>query len=312
MSKNFWTNKHVLITGARGFIGLHLSRYLTSLGAVVVGVSRHGDKKINTLSCDATNRHDLNKIFAKIPFFACYHLASNALVEQGKMSPYETTKNNILSALNILELCRHYKTRRLIIASTVHVYGNSSTPYLEEYPPRPSRPYETSKTCVDIMAQSYADTYNLPVLIPRFVNIYGPGDLHFDRIIPKTIKEIYTKKILTRWGGTAVREYLYIDDAIRAYDSLAKIEDHQIEKNRIFNFGTGKAISVSELIDTIMTITRSNLKIKQIPDAREHEVDEQRVDWTKAKRILKWWPHVALVNGLKLTIDWYKDYFRIK
>lgn len=311
MQKKFWSHKKVLITGANGFVGRQLVRYLTSLGADVTQIVRNIGDNPKAIACDIANRSSLESIFSQNSFFACFHLAADALVEQGESLPYETLKNNIFGALNILELGRIYKTKRLIIASTVHVYGDSQNPYEEGDPPRPSRPYETSKTCVDVIAQSYADTFDLPVLIPRFANIYGPGDLHFSRIIPKTIKNILHNVPPTMWGGNAVREYLYIDDVLRAYEMLAVIKDSQIEKNRIFNFGTGITISASSLIRTIMKLSCSDLKIKKIPAARENEISVQRVNWNKAKRILGWRPIFDLPHGLERTIDWYKDYFRI-
>lgn len=298
MPKNFWDNKPVLITGASGFIGKHLAKHLSTIGANVIGLSRR--------DCDVTDRPSLEHVFKQNRFSVCFHLAADALVEEGETKPYETLKNNILSALNVLELGRLYGTKRLIIASTVHVYGNNKTSHSEYDPPKPSRPYETSKTCVDVIAQSYADTFNLPVLIPRFVNIYGPGDVHFNRIIPKTIRSVMANKSPTMWGGAAIREYLYIDDAVGAYQRLAEIDDSQIERNRIFNFCATKKISVTELMSLIVKLSGKKLIIKKIPDEREHEIIEQDIRWDKAKRILAWQPKISLEEGLKRTIDWYR------
>lgn len=299
MGKRFWLHKSVLITGASGFIGQHLTKYLSSRGAKVYGITRQ--------DCDITDRVSLDSIYKRTRPSVCFHLAADSLVEEGETKPYKTLKNNILSALNILELGRLYGTKRLIIASTVHVYGNNKSSHSEYDPPKPSRPYETSKTCVDVISQSYADTFDLPVLIPRFVNIYGPGDLHFSRIIPKTIRSVLANKSPTMWGGAAIREYLYIDDAISAYQRLAEIDDSQIERNRIFNFGTTKKISVKDLMSLIVKLSGKKLEIKRIPDDREHEIVEQDIRWDKAKRILRWQPKVSLEEGLKQTVDWYRQ-----
>lgn len=311
MSKNFWANKRVFITGASGFIGRHLSLYLLHQGAKVFGLCRHASDLRDIKIVDVTQRRDLESVFLRFPPSVCFHLAGETLVEQGQKSPYETFYNNIVGTLNILELCRAHRVARLVIASTVHVYGDSHLPYTESLPPRPSRPYETSKTCTDLIAQSYADTFHLPVVIPRFVNIYGPGDLNFTRVIPKTIKSVLEGKSPTMWGGGAKREYLYIDDAIAAYDLLAQITDAQIEQNRIYNFGTGKLISVAALMRQIISLSGETVSIKRVVSGRPDELPRQLLSWNKAKQVLAWQPRVPLSEGLKLTLAWYRNYFKM-
>ncbi len=303
-----WKNKRVLITGSGGFIGSHLLIYLKKKGARVLGISRHPKNKKLEKKVDVSNFRALEKVFSAFRPHVCFHLASEALVESGQEFPFETFDNNISNTLNILELCRRKHIERVIIASTVHVYGDSPSPYSEEHPARPSRPYETSKTAADLIAQSYADTFGLPVLIPRFVNVYGPGDKNSSRIIPKTIQTIISGAELTMWGGKAERDYLHIDDAIRAYDLLARINDKQMGKNRIFNFGTSKPISAETLIKLIAKLSQHNHPIKKIQNARENEVSVQQVSWKKAKRILGWTPKKSLTIGLSETIVWYKKH----
>ncbi len=302
-----WVNKRVLITGSSGFIGSHLQHYLEKKGAKTLGISRHPKHRKNEKSVDISDFKKLSRIFKTFKPHVCFHLASEALVESGQKFPYETFNNNIGGTLNLLELCRLYKVHRIIVASSVHVYGNSPLPYKEAEPARPSRPYETSKAASDLIAQSYADSFGLPVLIPRFVNVYGPGDKSASRIIPKTIQTILSHNAPTMWGGTAERDYLYIDDVIRAYDRLARIRDAHLGKNRIFNFGTGKAISAEKLISLILRFSGSSAKIKKIKTGRLHELDIQRVSWAKAKRILGWLPRTNLKVGLSMTIKWHKE-----
>ena len=301
-----WENSRVLVTGSSGFIGRHLISYLQKKKAKVLGLSRHpGDTTIES-RVDVADKQAVLEIFQKFKPDACFHLASDAIVEFGSKEPYQTFSNNIVSALNILEASRICHIGRLIIASTSHVYGKASLPYHENEPARPSRPYETSKTCVDLMAQSYADSYNLPVLIPRFVNIYGPGDTNISRVIPKTIQSVVQGKNPTMWGGNAKREYLYIDDAIQAYNLLGQITDVQLEKNRIYNVGTGDPISVRELLLKIIALSSQKLSITKIENGREEELREQIVSSEKIKRVMKWAPQVNLDRGLSLTYEWYK------
>lgn len=309
MQKHFWKNKTILVTGSSGFTGLHLVSRLRSQGATVVGVSR--SPKNNDIKIDVKNKSQFIGIVKKLKPFAIFHLAGDALVEEGKKRPYETTRNNILAALNVLEVSRMYSVHRIIIASTVHVYGTQAREFHEDDPPRPSRPYETSKACVDIIAQSYADTYRLPVLIPRFVNIYGPGDLNVARVIPKTIISLLHNKAPTLWGGAADREYLFIDDVIAAYESLAQITDAQIERNRIYNFGSREHIEVRSLIQKIILISQKNVSIQIMKNGREDEAVKQNISWEKARRVLNWEPHTRIDEGLKKTYLWYQHYFHL-
>ncbi|MEK7060621.1 MAG: NAD-dependent epimerase/dehydratase family protein [Patescibacteria group bacterium] len=301
-----WENSRVLITGSSGFIGRHLVSYLLGKKAKILGLSRHPYNFTIEKKVDVANKAELLKAFKQFKPDACFHLASEALVEAGSIDPYGTFNNNITSALNVLEISRSYNIQRIIIASTSHVYGAAPLPYREDEPPRPSRPYETSKTCVDLIAQSYADSFNLPVLIPRFVNIYGPSDLNFSRVIPKTMQSVVSGKNPTMWGGSAKREYLYIDDAIRAYSMLGLITDSQLEKNRIYNVGTGKPISVNDLMVKIIALSEKILSIKKIENGREEELLEQVVSWGKMKRTFQWIPRTNMDRGLRLTYKWYK------
>lgn len=300
-----WANKRILITGSGGFIGSHLLRYFQLKKAKVIGLSRRKKVSESEISVNTTDFDGLLGAIKEFKPDAFFHLASEALVESGQVDPYHTFHNNIVSALNVLEATRLAKTSRVIIASTVHVYGNSPLPYREDDPARPSRPYETSKTCIDLVAQSYADTYGTPVLIPRFVNVYGPGDTNLSRIVPKTINSLLQGDQPVMWGGGATRDYLYIDDAIRAYDLLGKISDIQIEKNRIFNFATGNPVTAKEMMSQIITLTGKKITIKKIRNIRENELDKQEVSWEKAKKVLGWTPRVKLSDGLKRTLEWY-------
>ncbi len=299
----------VLITGAAGFVGSHLSDYFEKRGLGVIGVSRNTTNSKLIRQINLTNKHALSRLFRETALSACFHLAGESLVENGQKYPYQTLQENIVSALNVLELCRIHKVPRIIIASTVQVYGNTHGLCHEDIAPKPSRPYETSKTCIDLIAQSYADSFRLPVLIPRFVNIYGPGDLNFTRVIPKTIRSIFRGESPGLWGGDVTRHYLYIDDAIDAYVKLAGLSDLAIEGNRVFNFGTGAPVTVRELMETIIQLSGTKLSIRKIDDEREGEIGFQRVSSEKARRILKWLPKTKLRAGLQKTLVWYKRYF---
>ncbi|KKU83678.1 MAG: dTDP-glucose 4,6-dehydratase [Microgenomates group bacterium GW2011_GWA2_47_8] len=307
MKSHFWKGKKVLVTGAGGFLGTALSTKLREEGAIVVAVSRIVHRQ-GIIAADVASKRKLEVLFSPRNLFACFHLAGEALVEEGKESPYRTFQNNILGTLNILELSKIYHVARVVVSSTVQVYGDAKPPTTEDIFPRPSRPYETSKTCADLIAQSYADSYHLPVLIPRFVNIYGPGDTNFSRLIPKTIRSVLFGQNPSLWGGSAIRDFLFIDDAIHAFILLAQIGDTTLDKNRIFNFGTGGVISVRDLMLTIIRLSGVQAKIAIGGKGRDQEIAEQYVNWTKAKKILGWEPTIQLSEGLLQTISWYRRY----
>lgn len=306
MKYNRLKKKKVLITGVSGFVGQHLEKKLLEVGALVYGISRDTKKKTH-IAGDVRDYHFLENIIENKKIDICFHLAGEALVETGQMNPYQTFQANLLGTLNILEISRQYGLEKIIIASTSHVYGDNKVPYYEKYSPRPSRPYETSKTCTDLLAQSYADTFSLPVLIPRFVNIYGPGDRNFSRLIPKTIQTILAGKSPAMWGGDVIRQYLYIDDAVKAYLDLATADIFTVGKNRICNFGSPDKISVKSLIQLLIKLSGASLSIERVADGREAEIKEQYVSWYKAKKLLHWSPKVPLEKGLVKTIAWYKE-----
>ena len=300
--------KRVLITGVTGFVGKALEKRLGELGAKVFGISRSINNDKKNLRANILDYSTINNFIIDSKIQICFHLASESLVEAGQKDPYLTFKINIEGTLNILESARKNNLEKIIIASTSHVYGKNKVPYLESYMPRPTRPYETSKACTDIMAQSYAESFYLPVLIPRFVNIYGPGDLNFQRLIPKTIKSVLGGLSPTMWGGEAIRDYLFIDDAIDAYLLLAKINISKVGDNRVFNFGSSNMISVEDLIKKIIKISGKNLIIKKESIEREGEIVSQYVSFNKAIRVLGWNPKISLDEGSKRTVAWYSKF----
>lgn len=305
--KNTLKNKKVLITGINGFVGSALENSLNSLGSKVFGISKSGSSNEQILKADILDYSTIDKFIRDKGIQICFHLASKALVEEGQDDPYQTFKVNVDGTLNILESARKNKLEKVIIASTSHVYGKNKVPYIESYMLSPTRPYETSKACADLIGQSYQRNFGLPVLIPRFVNIYGPGDLNFQRLIPKTIKSVLEGSSPQMWGGQAIRDYLYIDDAVGAYLSLAEANLEE-ESNGIFNFGGSSIISVEDLIKKIIKISGKNLTIRKVAEEREGEIESQYVAFDKATKSFGWKPKVSLDEGLKRTIAWYLEY----
>lgn len=311
---SFWENKSVLITGATGFIGIHLVNKLLAEGAKIVtlGPTKRQDiSRVKQVVGSVEDFEQINSLIKDNKIDIIFHLAAQPIVEVGQTNPIKTFEVNIKGTWNILEAARENSVQKVIVASTAHVYGdNPKLPYKEEYFPQPSRPYETSKACADLLAQVYADTYNLPVEIPRFVNIYGPGDKNFGRLIPKVMKGILEGRNPHIWDVGSVRDFLYVDDAIRAYLMLAEKDLPKTKRGRVINFGTGKPINIVDLVEKIISISKKDsisVKTESTPGDRSNEVRKQYVSIRKAKRELGWSPKISLEKGLVKTFEWYKD-----
>ena len=170
-------------------------------------------------------------------------------------------------------------------------------------------PYDASKSCCDILSQSYAKTYRMPITIARCGNIYGGGDLNFNRIVPETIKAVLeNKRPIIRSDGTYIRDYLYVMDAVNAYITLAEQTENKGVKGEAFNFGTNKPTKVLDIVKLIIEVY-DNEKLKPvIKNTSRGEIKEQYLDCGKAKERLKWTYRYELRDGLIETFKWYKNF----
>lgn len=316
--RNFWKNKTVLVTGGGGFVGSHLVIRLVELGANKIVVLERAHPKKNSIKLltknvveyvtgDVSNTRFVEVLFKKHQFDLCFHLAAQPLVSQGGLSPLSTMEINIMGTVNILESARQHRVKGVVLASTTHVYGNNVVPFLEEYFPRPSSPYETSKACADMLAQTYALYYKLPVAIGRFVNIYGPGDIN-ERIVPRSIQLILQGQKPEIFNDKVNRDFLYIDDAISGYVSLAEkiVKLGKENANIIYNFGTGRHYSSKHIVETILRLMdRTDIKPIYVKSKRKQEIIDQYVSIKKIKKALHWDPKYSLEDGLKETIKWH-------
>lgn len=320
---SFWPGKPVLVTGADGFLGANLTKQLLAVKAKVITLSRQPIKNHSLLALEnltsqitshvlgSVEDFDLvNNLLAKQRIETVYHLAALPLVETGQDNPIQTFKVNIGGTWNILEAARQNMVERVIAVSSTHVYGdNPNLPFKESYYPQPSRPYETSKACADLLAQCYADSYRLGVVIPRFVNLYGPGDLNFSRLVPKVIRTVLQGANPRLWRSQAVRDFLYIDDAVAALLQVAEPTDRSFSDNSIVNFGSGQPVKVIDVAKKIVALTGSHqLKVvlQPRPQERADEILKQYVSIDKARTQLGWRPTISLEVGLAQTIAWYR------
>jgi CDP-glucose 4,6-dehydratase len=240
-----------------------------------------------------------------------FHLGAQTIVGVGNRSPLTTFRANIEGTWNLLEAARvieQYSSslQAICVASSDKAYGSSSKlPYTEEMSLHGEHPYDVSKSCSDLIAQSYGVTYSLPVVIARMGNIYGPGDLNFNRIIPGTIKSILEKKNpQIRSDGTPVREYFFVADAVDAYLTMAE-QAKALRHGSAFNFSSGERKTVLDVVKIIISLMKSDCT-PEILDMAKHEIQEQYLSIKKAKTQLKWKPRYTLRKGLVPTIEWYK------
>ena len=321
-SDMFWKKKRVLITGGTGFIGTYLVKELINEGAEVfcltqelVGKSNFKnwelDKKSTLIFGTVLDFNLINSSLQKYEIDTVFHLAAQPLVQVALKKPYETLQINVIGTLNILEACRSNLVRRIIVASSDKAYGtHDNLPYYETHALKGEYPYDVSKSCTDLIAQSYGKTYGMPIAITRFSNVYGGGDLNFDRIIPETIKHLlFDEPILIRSNGKFIREFFYVKDAAKAYLKLAeKIEELKL-RGDAFNFGTDKPVLLLELVKKIKQVSgKGDAEIK-ILDIAKAEIKDQFLSSEKAKKVLGWEPEYELDRGLIETYQWYKEYF---
>jgi CDP-glucose 4,6-dehydratase len=320
----FWPSKRVLVTGATGVVGLNLVNTLEKSGAEIVAIVRdwvpktrlqgnlfNPDSAVTIVRGELEDHNLLMRTMAEYEIEHIFHLGAQTIVGVGNISPVTTFKSNIAGTWNLLDAARvlsleGQKIRSICVASSDKAYGSSKKlPYTEDMPLAGEHPYDVSKSCTDLIAQSYGITYSLPVAIARMGNIYGPGDLNFNRVVPGTIRSVLEGMAPEiRSNGTPVREYFYVDDAVDAYLTMAEHAD-RISPGSAFNFSCGEKRSVFEVIDTILELMKSDLKPK-ILDIAHHEIQDQYLSIRKAEKDLGWKPRYSLKKGLVPTIKWYR------
>lgn len=323
MSNNFFTNKKILVTGHLGFLGSNLTKKLLKRKSDVIGVDKksknhksilsHNEiQRIKSIKGNISNYKFISKIIRDYEIEYIFHLAAEAIVGKCFQKPLTAFSSNIKGTWNILEACRNSPVKAIIIASSDKAYGdNLNLPYKESYPLDGRHPYDVSKSCADLIAQCYHETYKSPVCITRCGNIYGPGDFNFSRLIPDAIIcTLKNKYFYVRSDGTYTRDYIYIDDIIDAYLVLAEKMSEEKISGQAFNFSNEKPISVMELLLLIYKIINKKPKYK-IADMAKHEIKNQYLSAKKAQKVLGWKPKFSLNKGLVNTVNWYRYYFRI-
>tara|TARA_A100001011_G_C14311001_1_gene845598 strand:+ start:499 stop:1515 length:1017 start_codon:yes stop_codon:yes gene_type:complete len=336
MKKNtFWKNKNVFISGVAGFVGSNLAKNLVNNGSNVIGLTQNKkvnsllyyekiDKKINLIFGNITDKELLNSIFLKYKIDICFHLAAQVEVGSASKYPYLTWETNVRGTYTLLESIRECKRKikSIIIASSDKAYGDyplKSLPYKESYELKPNYPYDTSKACADMIAKSYAyKLYKLPIIITRFANIYGCGQLNFTALIPDAIRScLLNKKFSLRSNGEAIRDFIYIDDITELYKLLAKHLYLYPKKysGEVFNAGTNIKHKIKEIVKKIFIYTNKENQLKKVfkkikKNKTRGELSVQYMDYKKLNKYFGWKPKYKFSNTLPELINWYKRYLK--
>lgn len=319
---SFWQDRPVFITGATGLVGSWLARRLLALGADVVCLVRDWvpqsefyraglSEQVKTVRGDVRDQALLERILGEYEIRTVIHLAAQTIVGIANRNPVGTFESNIQGTWALLEACRRSPlVGQIVLASSDKAYGDQlDLPYTEDAPLQGMHPYDVSKSCSDLIGQTYAHSYNLPVVITRCGNFYGGGDLNWNRIVPGTIRSVLRgERPVIRSDGTYIRDYFYVEDGAAAYTLLAeKLAENPALRGHAFNFSNEIQVTVLELVARILDQMGSSLE----PDIRgeaSNEILHQYLSAEKARTQLGWSPLFTLDDGLKHTIAWYRNF----
>lgn len=316
-----------LVSGAHGFVGSHLARALLEGDCTVrvldrpaprladVGGERRSGLDLLGIRDDVelveADLRDAEAVAAAVEGSdSVFHLAAQTIVGVARDSPLETFEVNVQGAWNVFEACRVHAVERVVFASSDKAYGSSpELPYREDFPLRAAYPYDASKAAADTIARSYATAYGLPLAVTRFANVYGGGDLNFSRLIPETVIALLDGRApVIRSDGSPERDFLHVDDAVSAYLAIAGALGDGAA-GEAFNAGGERPHSVREVVELIAAAAGAGIE----PDFQgqgnpDGEIDRQYVDSAKLRELTGWRPLVALEDGLKATLDWYREH----
>ncbi len=306
---------NILVTGATGFTGANMVGKLLTEGAAIVTIQRDFPR-INSLQAlgladrvsyvhgDILNYDLVERVIADYDVNYVFHLAAHTIVARARKSPVSVFMTNSIGTLHVLEACRKVGVDGVLVASTDKVYGDQPTlPTPEDAQLLGAGPYEASKVSADVIARSYREEFDVPLVVTRAGNIFGPADLN-SRIVPNTIRQCIEGKrpVIFSESKDMQREYLYVDDAVAAYPWL--LEQRESLDEYVYNVGTGEVKTQEAVVHAIAS--HFDLEPRYTEETKKHvEIDKQAVDWTRLEG-LGWNPRWSFEEGLKETVAWYR------
>jgi dTDP-glucose 4,6-dehydratase len=316
-----WKNKNVLLTGAGGFIGSHLAERLVNLGANVKAFVRYNSRndcgqleylpqdiltKMTIIAGDLRDAYAVKKVVSDSDII--FHLGSLIAIPYSYVHPIEVIDTNILGTTNILMAAKENPVEKIIHTSTSEVYGTAKyVPIDEKHPLQGQSPYSASKIGADMIAHSFYTSFHLPITIIRPFNTYGPRQ-SARAVTPTIITQALTKKVIQLGSLHPTRDLTYVSDTIEGF---IKIAEKEKSIGEIINIGSGFEISIGDLADKIVHLTKSKAMIKTEKKRmrpKNSEVERLWADSTKAQKLLGWQPQVDLDDGLKKTIKWISEH----
>jgi len=319
--KSFWVDRSVFVTGATGLVGGWLVRHLRQAGADVVCLVRDWVPQSELIRDDLIDEVKvvrgeidqqalMERVLGEYEVEVVIHLAAQTIVGIANRNPVSTFQSNVAGTWTLLEACRRSpKVKSIVVASSDKAYGDHDVlPYTEEAPLQGRHPYDVSKSAADLITQSYATTYRLPVAITRCGNFYGGGDLNWNRIVPGTIRSVVRgERPVIRSDGLFVRDYFYAEDGALANMILAEqVFDNAALRGQAFNFSNEIQVTVLDLVRRILTLMDTKLE-PEVRNEAVHEIRHQYLSAAKARKVLGWEPSFTLEQGLQKTIGWYRD-----
>lgn len=321
--ESFFEGKNILVTGASGLLGSWLVEELLKQNAKVTGISLDKTKnalmesknilnKIENNYIDISKYDELEAVVTNKKYSIIFHLAAQTQVTDALKYPISTLKSNIEGTWNLLEICR-LNNLPIVSASSDKAYGESSNlPYLETHPLNGEYPYEVSKSASDLISTMYKKTYDVDVVTLRCGNIYGGGDLNWDRLIPGMIQCFLTDKPpILRTKGDFIREWVYVKDVANAYIKTAISLLERKNNFNAYNFSSGDSKTVMEIYEKISKAVVGKIIKPKIELDSDFEIKNQELDSERIKLDLGIQSEFSFDESISETIDWYKSYFKI-
>jgi CDP-glucose 4,6-dehydratase len=301
---------NILITGIDGFIGSSLAAALVERGDNVIGI-RRSSRPFSSLSAlnlehrvtirqgDLVDQRMIEEVLQEYQIDMIYHLAADSIVNMQK-SPASVIQNNVMSTLSVLEAAKNCHVK-MHFASSDKVYGNNPVPYTEDMPLLPSDAYSSSKVMCDVMTRMYSQY--MPTIVTRMCNVYGPGDLHPTRIIPKSIQRCLHGNSPEIYSNLNIREYMYIDDAVRALLDVWHLP--HVGPGEAYNIGSGYYMANAGVVENIL-FSFPGIKPRRIDTQGLSEIQSQSLDSSKFRKQTGWQPLVDFNDGIERTVEWWR------